>query len=175
MAKNERQKQFILKWYERAFETNDEFDAFFCFWVSLVVAAQIYSSSNFDNETDREKVKKYFRVNKDEILSLLYEHKDNMVRFALRRGAQNNTPMLDASGHLKDKFTQLSAYFLGTQQLSDDLVVSYTAELFNKVRNNVFHGGKMYDEQSDIEILEIVNPILDSILQKCEKVTVDQS
>jgi hypothetical protein len=38
----------------------------------------------------------------------------------------------------------------------------------NKVRNNVFHGIKIYDDRDDVRVLKLVNPILREILQACE-------
>ena len=168
--KNVRQKKFIEKWYQRAFETHDQFDTFFCLWVALAVAAQNFTRGNSDYETDGKKIRAYFLAHSDKVLSSLNEHNDKMVQFAMRKGSQYRTPMLDAGDRLRPIFSQLSAHYLGTQRLTDEDVVCYTAELFNKVRNNVFHGGKMYDEQADIAVLEIVNPILDTILQTCENI-----
>lgn len=41
-------------------------------------------------------------------------------------------------------------------------------ELFNKIRNNLFHGVKVYDDSEDIELINTVNPILLEILEICE-------
>ena len=50
----------------------------------------------------------------------------------------------------------------------DAAKADHTAEFLNKVRNNVFHGVKVYDDSDDLALLQRVNPILLSILRLAE-------
>jgi hypothetical protein len=53
--------------------------------------------------------------------------------------------------------------------MPDEDLVRSVGELFNKIRNNVFHGVKVYDDAEDLELLQQVNPVLMDIIGRCEE------
>ena len=52
--------------------------------------------------------------------------------------------------------------------LPDEHMVECVGEVVNRIRINLLHGFNVYDDQEDIELLKLVNPILHDILQSCE-------
>ena len=44
-----------------------------------------------------------------------------------------------------------------------------TAEILNKVRNNLFHGSRVYDDSNDCALLDLVTPILLTIVTSSEQ------
>jgi hypothetical protein len=52
--------------------------------------------------------------------------------------------------------------------MQDDELVTAVAELLNKIRNNVFHGVKVYDDREDLDLLRNVNPVLLAVLEESE-------
>lgn len=165
----DKREQFIEKWFIRGHHEHDAFDKFFYLWIALIVAAQSHLPLNrMSFEKDSDKVKEYFKVHKDQILYAIKENKNNMVKLACRKGIQLDTPILDALGELQKKFSKLSAHYVKNEPIDEEQLVKIVAELLNRIRNNLFHGRKIYDDKEDIELLGLVNPLLFTILLKCE-------
>jgi hypothetical protein len=173
MAKQDRRVEFISKWFGRAVDTDDSFDAFFSLWIALVVAAQRarteYGSYPRENDTDRRKVLDYFSINKVEVLSALEQNAEGLSDLVRRRGTVHGNPIVDTGNpDLREKFRLLARHYRQGEKLPDEELIDYAGELINRIRNNVFHGTKIYDDRGDIALLKKVNPILTSILRECE-------
>jgi len=170
----DRRLTFIRKWVRRAEGAKDPFDAFFSVWIALIVAAQrlrtqLGTPFRQAEDDDRQRVLDYFRVNQERILAGLREHEAGMIKLAHRRGTQHGSPIVDTGNtDLRRRFARLAAHYTQGPRLSDDELVRNVAELFNKIRNNVFHGVKVYDDRDDIAVLEQVNPVLVAVLRRCE-------
>jgi hypothetical protein len=124
------------------------------------------------DDTDRKKVRDYFaqKRNQRQILTVLAANHERVLRLAQRRGTSYEDPIVDAgrSRDLRKKFKKLAMHYTRGSFLSEEEVVENMAEVLNKVRNKVFHGVKVYDDRDDIELLELVNPLLLEILRSCE-------
>lgn len=168
----DRRLTFIRKWVRRAESAKDPFDAFFSIWIALIVAAQrlrtqLGTPFRHEDDDDRQRVLDYFRVNQDRILAALREHEARMIKLAHRRGTQHANPIVGTgNAELRRRFARLAAHYTQGQRLSNDELARNVAELFNKIRNNVFHGIKVYDDRDDIEVLEQVNPVLVTSIAK---------
>ena len=174
MVKTDTRIEFARKWYRRGSEELDPFDSFFCLWISLVVFAQIHQTLTqyIDgcNTTDRTKIMEYFYFNEDKIIKALENQNSKMIILSRRKGSQYENSIVDSSRDLREKFKKLSEHYNGLKLLKPHDHIEYVAELLNKIRNNVFHGNKAYDDANDIELLNLVNPILLSILEHCEDI-----
>lgn len=164
--RGDRRSTFVKKWFGRAKKTEDPFDRFFYLWIALVVAAQRLVRGNGEN--DRERVVDYFLYNKESVLQVLNNHNEIMHQLGRRRGTKYGNPIIDAGEELREKFEKLSNHYLRNQPLDAEEKVEIVAELLNKIRNNLFHGHKVYDDREDISLLGMVNPLLFEILQRCE-------
>jgi len=164
---------FVRKWLRRASEAEDEFDRFFSAWVALVVAAQRIRDSLGqlpEEDSDRKRVVDYFLAKKWEVMTAVKKHKPEMMWLARRRGTTYGNPIIDTGNpNLRNSFTKLSRYYTAGQPIPDDEHVKALAELLNKIRNNVFHGVKVYDDKEDLELLRNVNPVLLAVLNESER------
>jgi hypothetical protein len=169
----DRQLEFSRKWWTRANTESDPFDRFFSLWIALVVAANRHATSSggpYDDPTDADLVKSYFEAKQSAVLSALSRNERGMQSLAARRGSIHGNPILDTGNRdLRQHFTNLSRHYAGQARLSPELLVSYTAELLNKIRNNLFHGRKIYDDREDLALLELVTPLLSDILALAEE------
>lgn len=171
----DRRSVFARKWFQRGLRARDPFDQFFSLWIALVVSAQRHRTltgrSFGEDDGDRDKVLDYLTANSDKVFQALQENRERMATLARRRGSRHASPIVDTgSAELREKFSQLAGHYAGHSVLSQRDLAEAVGKLFNKVRNNVFHGIKVYDDRSDIELLQLVNPVLATILRKCESV-----
>lgn len=159
------------EWFARgvdAYGINNYFEAFIYLWISLVVGTKIemgknipFSKSSQKNIGDLECIKYWFCGHEDIINDEIKGNWKRISALGKRTGSHYGNPIIDASETLRKKFTRLRGYFNGiyvyenNKQLAEDL-----AELLNKIRNNLFHGDKSYDNRSDRELLSAVLPIL---------------
>jgi len=169
----DRRAQFVKKWRRRAEKTADPFDRFFSAWIALVVAAQ-RSRDCFgplaEDDTDRKRVEDYSSAKKTAILSAVGAHKVEMEWIAERRGMRYGDALVDTGNRdLRSTFSRLSRYYTEDEPMPEDERVEAIAQLLNKIRNNVFHGIKVYDDKDDIALLEKVNPVLLAILRETEE------
>jgi hypothetical protein len=73
---------------------------------------------------------------------------------------------VDASSILQEKFKNLQGYLNGNYEYIDNKdLASDLAELINKVRNNLFHGGKTYDNREDMMLIKSILPIMKDLTQ----------
>lgn len=166
---------YIKKWIHRASKTEDVFDQFFCLWIAAVIAARRFGTQHpelsppGDENGDRNKVIAYFSGNCEHVVEALNENKPNMMRLARRRGTDYHGPIVDTRNpDLRRKFDRLVAHYTQSPILPRRELAEVVGELLNKIRNNVFHGVKVYDDAEDVALLKLVNPILRAILRRCE-------
>jgi hypothetical protein len=164
--------QFKQKWFNKGCEADDPFDRFFCFWIALVVAAQ-RAQTQYGicrrNATDAEKVQSYFSLRSEGVLKALDLSQPWLQKLAGRKGTEYQDPILDTGDpRQRESFDALSQHFLKLRDLDSYEVLETMAELLNKIRNNVFHGNKVYDDADDRDLLDLVNPLLESILRCAE-------
>jgi hypothetical protein len=164
---------FVRKWFQRASQADDPFDRFFSLWIALVVASQRARTNKgsryIEDDNDRKRILDYFLSNECKVFQALQNHQDILLKLSQRRGTRYRSPILDTGNPvLGEKFLGLAKHYNRSLILSEEELVEAVAELFNKVRNNLFHGVKIYDDREDIALLELVNPILSEILRACE-------
>ncbi len=164
----DRRSTFVARWFHRGVKEPDPFDRFFSLWIALVVAAQSAGSFNSSDQKDREKILNYFRIKLAHVLEALEDSRIDLQALAKRRGTRRGDPIVDAAPQLSEKFAKLAAHYSVSPSLSERDLVDAVAELLNKIRNNVFHGVKVYDDHEDFDLLQHANPILVAILTRCE-------
>jgi hypothetical protein len=168
-----RRRSFVERWAQRARQADDPFDRFFCSWVALVAAAQRKRTETGipfrEIYADREKILEYFEANRARIFQVLRQHRENLSQLACRKGARYGKSVLDTrSLRLRRIFADFAAYYTQRMPLSEEYLVEATVEIINKIRINLFQG--VNDDHEDIELLELVNPVLLDILEQCESV-----
>jgi len=171
----DRRDVFVRKWFKRALEDEDPFDRFFSLWVALVVAATKYCNDrglSRPGDTDGQRTHQFLKGNQPAVLRIMDARAEHMKALAERRGTSLGTPVLDVDRpehhrgqELIRKLERFSRHYRSAMPLSDAEKVDALAEILNKVRNNTFHGVKVYDDQEDVRVLNLVNPVLEDVLR----------
>jgi hypothetical protein len=168
----DRRIEFARKWWVQAGAEQDPFDRFFCLWISLIVAARRKIEEECiatERDNDAGLVKAYFVANAGAISGAVSRHARDLRAVAARRGSTHGDPIVDTPNlRLREMFRQLSGHLSGRATLPPESVAASVAELFNQIRNNLFHGRKLYDDREDIKLLTEINPVLCNILEGCE-------
>ena len=173
-SNNDQRGQIMYDWYEKgeeAFINKNDFEAFIYLWISWVVACKInlgnnkpYSSYVQKDFDDRKIITDWCKNYAPEVKDCINENIKNLTPLGKRVGSHFKNPIIDASKNLQEKFANLSSFFNGNNvyKYDDELSVDF-AELLNKIRNNLFHGNKSYDNQDDKLLLKAVLPALKDI------------
>ena len=176
MGYNNDPHQIMIDWYKKgedSFNTGNEFESFIYLWISWVVACKIHLGNNhFINSIikkdmdDRKIIVDWCKKNSDKVLEFIVANIDTLGSLKNRFGSYFNNPIVDASKVLQDKFTNLQGYLNGNYVYIDDKdLAADLAELINKVRNNLFHGGKSYDNREDIFLIKSLLPIMKDLTE----------
>ena len=151
----DRRIEFSQNWFRRAHDSSDPFDRFFYAWIALVVAAKRISN----RREDRGKILEYFSYNHHKVLKAMESNLEHWKALASRRSNRIVTT---------GNFRRLSEHFREINSLPQNELVCEAGRFLNHVRNNLFHGEKVYESHDDNELLQLVNPILLTILKECE-------
>ena len=165
----------MIDWFKRgeiAMNNNNPFEAFIYLWISWVIGCRIYISYNVhrddrSNSTDREDVILWCKNNAGIVVQIIEDNFTTLESLGRRKGSKYGDPILDANVKLSSMFSSLSRYFRNDftykkdSELADNL-----AELLNKIRNNLFHGDKSYNDKKDLELIQSVLPTLYSLAKE---------
>jgi hypothetical protein len=163
MRKPDLRYEFAQRWFERGSAEGNPFDAFFYLWIALIIAAR-HAMQREPEDADLKTIKDYFKLHMGDILRVVSAEDERMKQLRVRRGTEGGN-IVEAYGHQKVRRRQLFyEYAVAYDDLPNSKKVETLAEIINQVRNNLFHGRKVYDDVKDRELLELVNPLLRSIL-----------
>jgi hypothetical protein len=118
------------------------------------------------DKTDRDRIIDYFKFHAASVRAAVQLKIVEMRRLAERRGRGGGTVV---DGPIQEHCRRFKGAVLGTSTCTDEPLAEATAEILNKVRNNLFHGNKIYDETDDRELLNLVTPLLMTIVATCER------
>ena len=162
--------------------TGQVFSAFFSAYIALAVCAtQIMGDSgngpNGDDENwEREAIEKAMNYKHKEIAAFLETDSGIRIKQAIwqRKIPENENIRIIGPANdeeLKQVAKNLSSYFSPLRLISLNPTEEINqaqdlSTLFRKVRNRLFHGGKMNDpEGSDAELLNKLNPLLIEVVE----------
>jgi hypothetical protein len=180
---------FARQWLLSARKQQDSgevFSAIFSAYIALVVCAtQVLgdrgSGPNGEDENwEREAIEKAMNFKHKEIAAFLETDTGKRIKHAIwqREIPENENIRIIGPANdeeLKQAAKNLSSYFcpLRTSQLNPNEKINQARDLstlFRKVRNRLFHGGKINDpEGSDAELLNKLNPLLIEIVEMLQK------
>ncbi len=161
--------QIMIDWFKKgeiAKNNHNSFEAFIYLWISWVIGCRIYISYNVQvderaNNTDREDILLWCEMNSDFVAQTIEANYSSLEFLGKRKGARYGDPIIDASPKLTGYFSTLSMYFKNTYTYKkDDQIANHFGELLNKIRNNLFHGDKSYNDKNDLELIQTVLPTL---------------
>lgn len=164
----DRRAEYLKKWFHKAKIEEDVVDRFICGWLALAIAAQIhrtYSEIYIPKDTDRLRVIDYLKDKANSVEGATQTNKRDMEALANRNGTDGGI-VVDGIQRFCRRFR---GKVLGRLTCSPEEFGEAVAEILNKVRNNLFHGSKMYDDANDRALLELVTPLLLTIVAKAER------
>ena len=169
---------YLLDDYERIKEPRLLFEAYIYLWISLSVAAKEYCASdgkcfnnaNGEKTTDKEEILHWaIRCRKSQIMSMLQDNESLILELCERNGSETNSPIMDIdSEKVADYHREFIRYWYGEARYTEsESIVKTFILILNRVRNNLFHGGKSFRVEGDIELLEFTCPLLKETTKLC--------
>jgi hypothetical protein len=139
--------------------------------LALTIAAQRYctESGSDSTETDRERVISYLKHHATSVDAAIQKNRVQMVSLANRTGTRGGV-VVDG-WRIEEHCVRFRNKIQGGATCSTEQFAEAVGEILNKVRNNLFHGSKVYDDAEDRELLGLVTPLLLTILDSSERLT----
>ncbi|HZL33670.1 MAG TPA: hypothetical protein VFC78_00085 [Tepidisphaeraceae bacterium] len=155
--------RFVVRWWQKYESENptEVFDKFFAIWLILVALARADENENTGKRVDSDTalVESFFRRNSQKIAEALHTDQARLKSLAGRRGDGHGNTTIDAPTKYRDRIRALSqSVIAGSTLNSRD--ISTLGCVFSLIRNNLFHGRKIYDSARDKELLAIVTPLI---------------
>jgi len=161
--------KIINSWRQKglnAQENEEYFDAFISYWISFVVSCKVYCANNGvkiclkDNQkyaTDFDFLIAWFNGNSKSVLNCF---ENNMQSLSILKDRNEGEILKNASS---GQFKHITLKLKG-ERIQIDILVENIAYFINQIRNNLFHGTKIYDDQEDLQLIKSVLPFLRDLL-----------
>ena len=121
---------------------------------------------------DRKIISKWAEWNAKSIVEIINSNLYTLKPLTNRKGSYYKNPIIDASKELSKKFQNIQDFLNETSNYSNEKQIATDfVELINKVRNNLFHGSKSYDKESDRTLLAAILPLLLQLTQYAVETT----
>ena len=168
----------LLDEYDRNSEARLLFEAYIYLWISLTVASKEYcardgkrfNNSNGQKTTDKEEILHWaLKCRKSQLMSMLKDNESLILELCERNGSETNSPIMDVeSDTVVDYHKEFIRFWNGETRFTEhSSIVSTFILILNRVRNNLFHGGKSFRVEGDIELLEFTCPLLKNTTKLC--------
>lgn len=172
VQRRDRRAEYLKKWFNKAEREKDVFDRFMSGWLALVIAAKIdwtNSGLSVRDNTDRELAIEYFKHHAESVAEVVLTNRVGARSLAMRMGTGGGV-IVDGQ-QIQEHCRKFRGKVLGQRDCSATDFAVATAEILNKVRNNLFHGAKVYDDAEDRKLLELVTPLLLAIVSTIESLS----
>jgi hypothetical protein len=168
----------IHTWAEAArryYAVGDPFACYIAAWIALTIKAIDFDAHHSrlqrgQQPQDSVLVEKLFAGEHDIVGEVLACHHDETDWLASRRGRTQGTPLLDAtlrSEHYEAVRSLASWWSAGEAGHHGAAEATAFALVLNRVRNNLFHGQKIYVAASeDAQLLKHLNPLMLGLLDR---------
>ena len=167
----------VGQWYWRSIQVGDDFEAFVFLYFSFVVLVKVWADHDGvrlgaagvgDHDSEGALVRKYCASNTETYL----QDVENLPEFKrlVGRVAKSGDPIVatvDAGeraklSRLRQRYASADKGWRGS---TDKITGEGIGIALRSIRNNLFHGGKLYDSADDKELIGYAIPILDAIVQ----------
>lgn len=167
--------KFAREWYKKGeillnkYELDNRdsgliFESYIYLWIALTVAAKEYCAcdskdfkkNNNEKSTDKEEILYWANKRTEKIIEILKEHEQDILELCSREGSKTKLPIMDfESNDILNHHNNFISYWEGQNKyIEPKKIVQTFILILNRVRNNLFHGGKSFSVESDCEILE---------------------
>jgi hypothetical protein len=163
--------EFMQRWYDRGMAHLHPHDRFFSLWLCLLVAAQdTWPAGRARNERgDWSLVESYFERNADDVCRGVNDATQARDFLARRTGTRTGGPIIDVpSEEARDGMEKLARQWRGGEALTPAREARLTSHVLLRVRNNLFHGMKVEEDDADRALLDAVNELMASVLRAVE-------
>ena len=165
----DRRSERLKTWFRKAEADRDIFDRYVYGWLALGLAASIHETTSGNRfEKDSERVNAYLKEHADDVEEAVQKEKLSVTSLSKRMGTQNGV-IVDGPPWLQEHCKRFRRKVLGQGTCASAEFAESTAEILNKVRNNLFHGEKVYDDAEDRKLLEFATPLLLTVVATCER------
>jgi hypothetical protein len=167
---------FLLNRFYKTQENGLLFESYIYLWISLTIAAKEYAANNtnkftkpnLERSTDRQEILYWANSTFELIFQMLENHRDDFNELSERKGKEKGTSIMDTEGRNIQYYKSFADYFQGNiRYCNRKNLVSTLITILNQIRNNLFHGGKSFSMDSDIQILRLTCPILRDVAKLC--------
>ncbi len=171
-----------MDWFKKgeiAMKNNNPFESFIYLWIAWVIGCRIFISYNIhrdnrSNTTDREDVLLWCQNNADVVNDIIDSNYQTLAYLGKRKGSTYGDPIIDSNVKLSSIFSNLSRYFRNEYSYKKNIELAENfGELLNKIRNNLFHGDKSYNDKQDLELIQSVLPTLYGLTKKAINISKD--
>lgn len=170
----DKRAEFVKQWHERSLNCVDNFERFIFLYFCFIVMIKAWAANNSklqtsDSQSDDGKfVDEYFKKrdeNDNVSIIELCEPLANFKKLVKRKGRDSNY-ILDTDNSIDQKlFTELYHYYnYPTRILTSQRRSIAIGKVLKTIRNNLFHGGKLYEDTGDSELVNLTVPILEKLL-----------
>jgi hypothetical protein len=160
----------VKRWWSKyqQEDPNEVFDRFIAIWLILAALARTDENENTGKRDvpESDMVESFFSRQSGTVAEVLEQFPDPLKNLAQRVGDTYGNPILDSGdADQRRAFSNLrTAIRIGRPLRQTDLRT--LARVFTRIRNNLFHGRKIYDDTSDRRLLTLVTPIIAAIVQR---------
>ncbi len=172
--------KFVEQWYLRSEESFDKFEQFIFLWLCMVCIAKYWYQMNRHLGRDYESpkddgyfIKEYFRNqrNAELVVDICLSLKE--YEKLARRKSINNDYVIGGEEDKGRFFKSLYMHFVFGQTMTTGSQSIAIGRALKGIRNNLFHGGKLYDSAEDKELLLLSVPILQALVIKSAQAHMD--
>jgi hypothetical protein len=175
------------EWYARGVELLDNFEkgekarslfeSYIYLWISLTIAAKeycgcagkVFKNNKGQKTVDKDEIIFWANQRQTQILTMLKENEHLILELCNRKGSDSNSPIMDVGSDEIIKFhKEFIRYWEGdAKYVEPKRTINTYIQILNRVRNNLFHGGKSFKLESDIQLLALTCPLLKETTKIC--------
>jgi len=172
--------KFVKQWYLRSLDSIDEFERFIFLYISMVVMIKGWAANNLSrleknhsNIDEGALVNSYFLKNSEDIIAIC-ESNPSFKILVQRKTFDFNYILNSHKNEDQNLFKDLALFYkYDGFEMNVRNRSKVVGKIFKIIRNNLFHGGKLYDHSKDKEIVECSTPILEKLLINGSKKNLD--
>jgi hypothetical protein len=159
---------FVDRWWNKCRIDTDLFDQFVSAWIVLLTIARAAENcgSGKGDVVESDLVENLFCGAHGSVVAEMERHRENLLKLSNRRGTDHGDPMVDTRNSSRRELNKILARDIRNGVPFSMKHAQRLAGVLYCVRNNLFHGKKLYDDADDRELLALLNPILMAILAK---------
>lgn len=147
--------RFAKKSLDEASHFNkNPFIKFIILWIGL---NSLYNYEAYQKYREKEKIKRYLLDYKKIVSELISENINKLLDI---EKFIDNTPQ---HNKLREFLRTRRSFLIRENYETKNAVIDFTEFLY-QIRNNMFHAGKLWDEEEEAKLLLMVNTVLEKLL-----------